>query len=377
MLAAPAVVVMAMAAVHAHYIGHYPLFGSAQLPWTLVYVAALELAIYVMGLPTAPRSAVGALWSSTGAVLGAAGAVSVLQLIAGSALLPRFVVLTTAVILIAVLTALTVAWQRSRFREGGDRVVAVLDPDEASTLDDDLRSGVEQPLTLVQVVAPGGVTAAGRGPSLVDLAGSSRASVVVLGREAQSDEAVLAQAAVLHGRGVRVRTLTLFYDEWLGKLPVSELERLSLLFDIQELHVPRYARLKRVGDVLGALVGAGPRRCWPSPWSGCSTASGTRGPCSSARSGWARAAGSSPSSSSGPWSPGQPEGDWTTELDPRLGPLGRWMRRTHLDELPQALNVLAGELSLVGPRPEQPRYVGRADREAPVLRHPPPGATRG
>ena len=70
--------------------------------------------------------------------------------------------------------------------------------------------------------------------------------MIILGREAQSDEGIVAQAATIHGSGVRVRTLTLFYDEWLGKLPVAELERVSLMFDIHELHAPGYARLKRL-----------------------------------------------------------------------------------------------------------------------------------
>src|SRR3954470_3346363 len=47
----------------------------------------------------------------------------------------------------------------------------------------------------------------------------------------------------------RVRTLSLFYEQWLGKLPVSELERVSLLFDIGEIHAPRYARVKRLADI--------------------------------------------------------------------------------------------------------------------------------
>ena len=327
-----------------------------------------------MGLPDLAGSSRSALLSALAASGTAALSISLVQLLVGSTLMPRFVVFGSALLLVPWDVACTMLATGGRTRaEGRDRVVAVVTVEEADALRADLRLAPERNAAIVENLSVDQARSdQPRARPLVESVVRHGASVVILDREAQNDESIVGQAASLHEAGIRIRTLTLFYDEWLGKLPVWELERVSLMFDIGELHRARYGRLKRLADLVVAIV-AMALLLVAVPFVVLGDLVANRGPLFYRQERVGKNGITFPIlkfRTMRPQAGAQPS-EWTTEDDPRITPFGRVLRRTHVDELPQLVNVLGGDLSIVGPRPEQPHYVQELVGKIPFydLRH--------
>jgi lipopolysaccharide/colanic/teichoic acid biosynthesis glycosyltransferase len=357
----------------AHAVAHeYSWSGSSRFAWSIGYVLLLCLAAYSVGLPEQPRTRRAAVFAASVATGSAALAMSMVQLFAGDALLPRFVVLGSALVLVPWFV-LCAAWAGDVESRAGerDRVLVVAGAEELESLEADLARAPERPALIVNWLTPTEAASTSEPPRrpLVEAARGSRATVVVLSRAAQSDDDIVLQTATLHEEGARVRTLSLFYEQWLGKLPLAELERVSLLFDIGELHAAGYARVKRLFDVGLSLCGL-VALAIVTPFVLFGDVFGNRGSLLFRQERVGRNGATFDILKFRTMRASAPEtsADRTAEHDLRVTRFGGFLRRTHLDELPQVVNILRGDLSVVGPRPEQPQVVTEMAGKLPFYR---------
>lgn len=352
----------------------YDPIGTSRFAWAIAYAVVLAIAAYGVGLPDLARSARAAIVPGILSAVAAALAVSVVQLVVGDALLPRFVVALAAILVVP--WYVFCSWLASRGRsraEGRDLVVVVGSSADAEDLQEELSRSPEKPASVVAAYSPRWAGAvAGSSRPLEGAVSAVGATVLVLGREAQASEVIISQAAAVHQNGVRVRTLSLFNDQWLGRIPVSELERVAMMFDIGEIHRARYSRMKRLGDLVVALS-AFPLLVLAAPCVFAGNVAGNRGPLFYRQTRVGKGGATFEILKFRTMEPGRPHDGtaWTTADDPRITRFGRLLRRTHIDEMPQLLNVLRGELSLVGPRPEQLHYVNELRQKLPFydVRH--------
>lgn len=373
-------------------------FGTQNPLWAYAMVGVVMLlCATVLGIPDEPSDWQPAIAASVAAALIGAGIVATV-LVFFPDLLPRFVLVATPAVVAPLNVGATMASIRLRHRRASnDRVFALLSADEAAFLLHEAAQQFPRPEVAFQLA---GVRQTGAAPGMdanpaapgfdipgfdipgFDIPGfdigrfvaevqASGATLLVVSDRLRDDEQVIAAAARLHENGVRVRTLEAFSDDWLGKLPVSALSRMALMTDIGEVHGGPYRQLKRLLDLAaGSVLLMVTALAVPVVVIGNAVAN--RGPLlfrqdRIGRNGtvfsilkfrtMTRSA--------------TVDTPWTRPDDPRITGFGRILRRTHLDELPQFWNILRGDLSIVGPRPEQPGYVADLRTKLPFydMRH--------
>jgi exopolysaccharide biosynthesis polyprenyl glycosylphosphotransferase len=201
--------------------------------------------------------------------------------------------------------------------------------------------------------------------ALTEIVTVKRPDLIVLADDQRSSAALDRLLDIADGR-FRVAGLTSFYEYALGRVPLHEI---TPMWFISLLHVRQrpYARwVKRAFDLVTATVAlvltapllpliALAVRGTPGPIIYRQVRVGDRGRrfvIYKFRTMVDRAE-----------RPG--EAVWATDADPRNTPVGAFLRRSHLDELPQLFNVIKGDMSMVGPRPERPEFIASLEESIP------------
>jgi lipopolysaccharide/colanic/teichoic acid biosynthesis glycosyltransferase len=369
-LAAVAGIVLGLGKFHAAAVGNYDLTAASTFPWFFLFSGLLGLSAYIAGVPDRVSTLQRAMYYGAISGLASVLAMAALQAVIGTPLLPRFVLSGAPLFCIptgVLFTAMSL-WL-DRHHQRATRVVVVAEPDEHARLLADLVNSNRPSVSIVGRLTIDEATADGV-DNLVNAVAAEGATLVVLSRVAQNDDRIVVQAAKVHSNGVRVRTLSRFYEDHLAKLPVAELERISLMFDISELHPGFYPRLKRTLDVVVGLVGT-VVLVGVAPFVALANAIGNRGPLIYRQQRVGRRGEVFSILKFRSMRPDSGATTWTKEGDDRVTPVGRLLRKSHLDELPQMINIVRGDLSIVGPRPEQPAYVEELSIKLPFydLRH--------
>jgi len=268
------------------------------------------------------------------------------------------------------------AWQRLEHSESFRRPALILGSGPlaracAAVIDGDELTG----LCLAGVLAPEGAVAPEGARRLGDFADLGRVAAergvehVIVACDERRGALPLAALLELKLAGVQVEDGIAFYERTTARVYVPALRPSDILF-ADGFHVSRSTRLaKRALDVVASAAGmvlslpilaaaaAAIKLDSPGPVLYAQVRAGERGRAfrvyklRSMRID-AEAGGAA----------------WAAEDDPRVTRVGRFLRRARIDEIPQLWNVLAGEMSLVGPRPERPVFAAELERQIPFFR---------
>jgi exopolysaccharide biosynthesis polyprenyl glycosylphosphotransferase len=277
----------------------------------------------------------------------------------------RITFLTIALAMVVIRPVLALVLHRLERRDGAERNLVVVCSDaEYLQLLDAVRSRLISPLTVRARLSDGPV-----GPTayraetdwiddLVRLCRVHRPWRLVIGTTAHDARALAESLAAVNEMGVQVRTLGKLFEEEFGRVPLVSLNTSWFLFDIGPLHNLAYRAARRTIDLIAGLV-IGMVFVITVPFVAAAIRSEGRGPIlfSQARVGQGGRIFQmvkfrtmrQDAELGGPRFAGRG--------DERVTRVGRVLRRTRIDEIPQFSNLLRGDMSIIGPRPERPEFV--------------------
>jgi exopolysaccharide biosynthesis polyprenyl glycosylphosphotransferase len=217
-----------------------------------------------------------------------------------------------------------------------------------------------------------GVPVLGDSSSLLDVTREEAVSDIIVAIPGQMHGGMFQALLDAQEQGIEITRMPVAYEEILGRVPIEHLDADWLLRSfVDEIRVSSlYRMVTRALDIVGALIGLA-IFVLLLPWIALAVFVESGRPILFRQSRLGRGGKTfdvlkvrtmrHDAEADG-------EAHWAAEQDPRATLVGRILRRAHLDEFPQFFNVLKGEMSLVGPRPERPELVQYLEKEIAFYR---------
>jgi lipopolysaccharide/colanic/teichoic acid biosynthesis glycosyltransferase len=354
-------VVFGLGKFHAQFFGNYDLTSSSRFGWLIAYSIICYLVAYSFGLPDQRITAARVKASIAAAITSALLVISI-QTVLGEISLPRFVIgLSIPTLFVTFVLVSRLSIELAKTEAQSERILLISSLEDAQTLEKDMAFHTEVPCVIAAHLP---YSTARDKKIFSETVESERISLIVLENEALDDGEIIESVISAHAEGVRVRTQLAFYEDWVGKIPVRELAGISLLFDIREIHHIAYSRLSRLLDISASLLGL-IVLLLVTPVVVLFNLVSNPGPLLYRQERVGKSQTTFHILKFRSMIPGSSVGEWTKTNDVRITKFGKFLRLSHLDELPQVINILRGDLSLIGPRPEQPHYVEQLSRIIP------------
>jgi len=204
--------------------------------------------------------------------------------------------------------------------------------------------------------------------ALKKIAGDYRVNDIILTVEITRDKQLNSDLVNCKMKGISIYDIPTFYEYFMGKIPIDHIKERWFLYSegFRKIRSKVFKRLKRVIDLLSSLV----LLIMTVPLGlivALAVKLNSRGPIFFIQERVGENDRLFKLFKFRTMVTNAEEGDpkWAEENDPRITGVGKILRKTRLDELPQLINVLKGEMSLVGPRPEREFFILKLEKKIP------------